>query len=123
MSSIIIVINLSFYRQRNSFDLLRKKRTNTIQTENNHLNIHLLVNCILVLYLYFFIFFIFLFLLYFRNFEIHSPEEIDDYIKQELSPSAHLNSSAAAAILHSKPLRPGRGKGTRTVAKFSSDST
>jgi hypothetical protein len=60
----------------------------------------------------------------YRTLEIHSPEEIDEQTKQDMSTGDLIaNSSAAANIVHSKPQRPGRGKGTRTVTKFSADSS
>ena len=59
----------------------------------------------------------------FRTLEIHSPEELDEQIESDLSTdNAHANSSAAATMTHSKPQRPGRGKGTKVVAKFTADT-
>lgn len=58
-----------------------------------------------------------------RTIEIHSPEELEEQIGHDLSTdNAHANSSAAATMTHSKPQRPGRGKGTKTVTKFSADA-
>jgi hypothetical protein len=58
-----------------------------------------------------------------RTIEIHSPEELEEQIEHDLSTdNAHANSSAAATMTHSKPQRPGRGKGTKAVAKFSADA-
>jgi hypothetical protein len=57
-----------------------------------------------------------------RNFEIRSAEEIDEQLKSIREESAAAGTgigSASAALAHSKPSRPGKGKAR--IAKFKAD--
>jgi hypothetical protein len=52
--------------------------------------------------------------------EVHGPDEISDMLRVELEPPVELSAaSSSAALTHSRPQRPGKGK--TVVKKFQAD--